>query len=323
MSDLKVIDATTLVELGVAEEVIAGLRGRLAGLTADTHQDYVMVKSAISEVRSYRTGVEKARKALKASALDWGRKVDAEARRVTDLLLEIETPLRKEKARIDDQAERLRKEKEEAERLASEAKERVEREAREAEEAAKREAERKEREAEMARMEEERKALKAEGKRLYAEQQRQRQAFEKERRAIEAEREDIEAKKRAVQEKAWKELEAKQAIEREARAKEERLKAAAAERVRLAEEEAEAARLAEERKPDVEKLKDFGDQIEALRINHPALKTDWANDWLEEVCALLSAAASLARIETDDEGELAAADAEKTVLEQSPPIPTR
>ena len=314
MTDLTVIDSTTPVELGVADEVIAGLKGRLTDLKADTHQGYVTVKSAITEVRTYRTGVERARKELKKSALDWGKRVDAEARRVTDLLLEIETPLREEKARIDDEAERLRKEKEEAERLAIEAKERAEREARQAEEAAKREAERKEREAESARLAEERKRLNEERKRLEAEQREQQKEIEKERQKVASEREAIEAEKRAVEEKARKERESKEATEREEHEKQEQAKAAEAQKVRLAEEKAEAARLAEERKPDVEKLRDFGEKIKALKP--PKLKTDWGRGVLDDVRSFLRSAAKAAYYETD--GDLVATAAAETVCEQSP-----
>lgn len=288
MTDLAVINSTTPVELGVADEVIAGLKGRLTGLKADTHQGYVMVKSAISEVRTYRTGVEKARKELKKSALEWGKKVDFEARRVTDLLLEIETPLREEKTRIDGEAERLRKEKEEAERLAIEAKDRAERQAREAEEAAKREAERKEREADLSRIAEERKVLEAERKRLDAERREQQEALEKEHKKIAIEREAVETEKRAVEEKAHKEREAKEAFKRKAQEKEDQAQVTAAEKLRLALEKTEAERLLEERKPDRQKLNDFANTIESLKA--PQLKTAWGKQVLAKICDLLQCA---------------------------------
>ena len=291
MPELTVVDATSPVELGVAEEVIAGLKGRLTGLTADTHQGYVMVKSAISEVTKYRTGVEKARKELKKSALDWGKKVDAEARRVTALLLEIETPLREEKALIDDEAERRRKQKEEAERLAIEAKERAEREACEAVEKAQRELEEEERKAQAARLAQERKALEAERKQLEDERRKQQEALEAERLKIVADREEIEKVKRAVEEEARKEREAALAAEREAQEKEERAKEAEAEEARLTEEAAEAERLAEYRKPDRQKLVEFVFRLDA--VEHPTMATQWGIDALTDMLERLDNAFSL------------------------------
>jgi len=297
MTGMTVIDATTPVELGLADEVIAGLKGRLEGLKADTHQGYLLVRAAIGEVRTYRTGVEKARKALKASALDWGKKVDAEARRVTDLLIEIETPLKEEKFRIDDKADRLRKEKEEDARNEALAKECEEREAREAEEKIKREVECKKREAEIASLAAQRKILEEQREQLEAEQKELRESIEKERQAVAAEREAVEADKRAVEEEANKKRETIEEAERKVRAK------------------AETERLAEERKPDREKLKDFGDKIQGL--NAPQLKTDWGNGVLAKICDLLQSAVDVAYCsETDD--ELIAKDAAGTVGYQSP-----
>ena len=116
MTDLAVIDSTTPVELGVADDVIGELRTRLTGRKADTHAGYEMVRAGIAEVTKYRTGVDRAGKELKASAVAYQKKVNAEVNRVKGLLLEIETPLCEEKARIDDEAERLRKEKEDEEK---------------------------------------------------------------------------------------------------------------------------------------------------------------------------------------------------------------
>ncbi len=169
------------VELGLADGVIEGLRGRLVGLTADTRAGYEAVRLGIAEVRALRVDVEQSRKELKKSAIEYGRKVDTEAKRVTAKLLEIEQPLKTEKARIDDEKVRLRREKEEAERKIREEKERIERERIEAEQRKQREAN----EAERKRLEDERRrqrlAIKAERQRLAderAELQKQREAIE-------------------------------------------------------------------------------------------------------------------------------------------------
>ena len=112
-------DITT--SLGVADAVIDELREKYGELKASDNAGYHAVRLAIADVRKVRVDVEKARKDLKADALEYGRKVDAEAKRVTALLLEIEEPLKAEKARIDDAKETARREKEEAERKQIEA----------------------------------------------------------------------------------------------------------------------------------------------------------------------------------------------------------
>lgn len=331
MPDLQVIDATTPVELGVADEVIRGLKERLTGLSADTQPGYQIVKAGISEVRGYRTGVEKSRKELKKSALDWGRKVDAEAKRVTALLEEIEAPLKAEKDRIDDEAVRIQRDNEEKERLAIEARKRAEREAVEAEEEAKREVERKEWEEANANLAEERKALEADRERHESEQRWQQEQFEHERQDLAAEREKIEADKRAVLEKARRErhaeeeksraeAEAVEAAEQKVRDEEDRVKASEAMRRRLVEEKAERERIAEEQLPDREKLKDFARRIEAVKM--PRVGTAWGNGVLAEMCDHLQSARDVAYDLPSDgqltEDDLAAVAAAKTVSYQTP-----
>lgn len=279
-TNLSVIDKNLPIDLGVADEIISGLKGRLTGLTANTYDGYQMVKAGIAEARTFRTGVEKARKELKKSALDWGRKVDTEAKRVTDLIMQIETPLREEKSRIDDEAERKRKAVEKAERLAAEAKERAEKEAREAEEQAKREEEKRQHEAEQAKLKAERESLAKERKKLDAE----RLESEKRLRAVEeknrTEREAIEAEKRKLQENDRQKQEAKETASRKA-----------ADEKRIAKEQAEAKRLAEERKPEREKLAEFGERLDAVVA--PKMSTDWGKSQLSAVTEALTQAVNL------------------------------
>jgi len=109
-----------MVDLGLAEKVIAGLRGRLVGVTADTPAGYQAVSSGIHEVRRHRTKLERDRKNLKRSALEYGRGVDSRAKELTARLLEIEEPLRAERKRVDDEAESARQEKLEEKRIAEE-----------------------------------------------------------------------------------------------------------------------------------------------------------------------------------------------------------
>jgi hypothetical protein len=67
----------------------------------NSKEGYEAVKSGIREVRKLRTSVEKKRKELKADALEYGRRVDAEAKRITDALLSIEEPMKEAKQEFD------------------------------------------------------------------------------------------------------------------------------------------------------------------------------------------------------------------------------
>jgi hypothetical protein len=74
-----------------------------------------MARKGIAETRALRVEVEEERKSLKAGALEYGRKVDSEAKRITTSLYEIEDPLKTAKAKVDDEREAKRKAKEDAE----------------------------------------------------------------------------------------------------------------------------------------------------------------------------------------------------------------
>jgi hypothetical protein len=90
------------------DEVIAKLRTECADLTPDTPKGYEEVRVAIGNLRTLRVSVEDRRKELKAGALDYGRKVDAEAKRLTEAIEAIETPLRDKKQAVDDEKARAR-----------------------------------------------------------------------------------------------------------------------------------------------------------------------------------------------------------------------
>ena len=309
MNQIEVLDAENIVELGVADDVIGELRTRLTGRKADTQAGYEMVRAGIAEVTKYRTGVGRAGKALKASALAFQKKVNVEVSRVTDLLLEIEMPLREEKDRVDKEAERLRKENEAKEHLAIKAMEREKQEALEAVEAAEREEERKEREAAFAELAEERKELEA----IQLE-------LKKKNEELETERKKIKAYKRAVLEDArLRELVEREKAEAVEAAKQ-KVRDDEATMVRLAKYKAERERLAEEQLPDREKLKDFARRIEAVEL--PRLGTAWGNGVLSEMCDHLQSARDVTdRLPIDGtltEDDLAAADAAETVSHQSP-----
>lgn len=106
------IETAAPVQYSVTDAAIAEMKGRYAGLEISNKKDYDIVRQAISEVVSVRVEVEKTRKVFKADALEYGRKVDAEAKRITKLLLEIEEPLKAKKQAVDDEKARIKAEEE-------------------------------------------------------------------------------------------------------------------------------------------------------------------------------------------------------------------
>jgi len=75
---------------------------------ASTEDGMELIKEGLRELVPLRTGVEKARKLLKADSLEYGRKVDAEAKRITSELVTIEKPFADAKKVEDDKAEKER-----------------------------------------------------------------------------------------------------------------------------------------------------------------------------------------------------------------------
>jgi chromosome segregation ATPase len=238
-----------LVRYSVSDAQLRSLVSKFKGLPAgvNSQEGYDRVKKALKEVSGYRTNIEKWRTKMKAGALDYGRRIDAEAKRLTGIVLEAELPLKTAKQSIDDAEARRAREAAEAverERL------RVEEEARkakEAEERAAREAEQARLKQEAAKLAEERKSLEAERLRVAlerrladAEQAKEAERLRKQRRQLEAEMKTArEQKERA------------EAAERE--------RLAAVERQRIAEEKAAAeAKRREELQPDSVKLTLFG-----------------------------------------------------------------
>lgn len=110
-----------LVEYHVTDAAIAKMHSDFMSLTVkglDDKRGLVEVHAARMIVKNTRIDVEKTRKALKADALAWGQKVDAEARRITKLLEPIEDHLTfeeekitKEKARLEAEKKRLEEER--------------------------------------------------------------------------------------------------------------------------------------------------------------------------------------------------------------------
>lgn len=299
---------TALAEFSSREVVIAELASKYAGLTTDTKEGYEAVRVGIGELRNLRSEIEKRRVALKADALEWGRKVDGEAKRLTAAVLAIEEPLKLAKQVVDDEKERIRKEKEAAERAKAEAILQARIEAEQAKRQAAHEAEQERLRVEGEKLAAERAAMEAERK-VIEEQRRAEQA------KVDAERKEIEAARRAEQEKIAAERAAieaeRRAIEQE-RQKQERAEferqakviaeQAAREKVELERIAAEQAAIAkakadeEERqrleamRPDAEKLRAFASQIRCLDL--PVIQSDGAQHALVVAGGMLTQAAS-------------------------------
>lgn len=278
--------AQALTKYDVADATIAAWSEeflQLAITDLDDREQLQRVHKARMVVREARVQVEKTRKALKADALEWGRRVDAEAKRITALLEPIEKHLEAEEDKPA--AEKRRLEALEEERRVARLRRRMEllRDAgspllpqdvanvsdedfeatlqRALEAKAQREAEEAERRAEQERhLAEERKRLEQER----AEQERVRAAREAEeavrrkeaQEALERERAALAAEQaRIAEERARVEAEARRQAEAEAARKRAEEEKARAEREAAA--RAEAERIAAERAPDREKVAAF------------------------------------------------------------------
>jgi len=276
---------TQLQRFNPTDAAIAEMRERYMPLTIAGLPDvegFNRVHDARMVVRDYRVQVEKTRKELKADALDYGRKVDAEAKRITALLEPIETHLQTEEERITQERWKI---KHAAQIKAEE------------EEKARKEAEAVALRAEQDRLAQERAALDAERKAMEeaqaAERQRQRAEQDRldgERRAVEAERQrlaDIEAA-------------------RLRKIEDERIAAEAAERARIETEQriaqqaalVDAARIkAEAMRPDCDKLHAVAVAVSAIAV--PAVSPEAAAFAKRVQLVLLESAAAIDAIVAD------------------------
>lgn len=297
-----VLDAVTaIVKYSVTDEQIADTRAKYSALSADTPDGYEEVRLAIGFVRDTRVAIEKRRVELKADALDYGRRVDAEAKRLTVLLESIEAPLKTKKAAVDDEKARIKAEQEAEKLRALEAEIAANRERQEAELRAAREAEdarlaferarldaerqqlaeerriadeaaRKAREAEEARLATERAALAEERRQADAARLAEQERARIEREAIETERRQVAAERERA-ERAEFERQAKLKAEADARAKVE------AEQIAAAQRDALIASL----QPDAKKLDAYAAAL--LAVQAPSVKTRHAKAALEAVTA--------------------------------------
>jgi hypothetical protein len=105
-----------VIEYNITDAAIAKMRKTYQGLVIKDSASYETVRKGIAEIRTKRVEVENRRKELKAEALEYGRKADAEAKRITAALTGIEDPLKEEKEKDDAHAEAIKMEKERVER---------------------------------------------------------------------------------------------------------------------------------------------------------------------------------------------------------------
>jgi hypothetical protein len=297
---MEVIETMGIVKYNITDATISEMKDRYMGLTVkdfDDKEGFDAVHEARMVVKGKRVDVEKRRKELKADALEYGRKVDTEAKRIFGLLEPIETHLQTEEDKITKEKERRKAEEE------RKFKEKVDKRVSDLfsvnkvmdfmtvasmtdevfEETLKQAAE--EYQAEQKRIAEEKAAREAEEARLKTE----REENERKEAELEAEREKIEAEKRAFEEEKRKEqerkdreeferqskiqaeIEAKEKFEREQREKEE------AEHKARVEAEERAKREAEE-KAEIEcKAKEEAERIEKLRPDREKL-IEWARE---------------------------------------------
>lgn len=292
-------------DFAIADEAIAEMAERYLPLIVkgiDDAKGFDEVHKARMVVRGKRVDVENTRKRLKADALEYGRMVDSEAKRIFALIEPIERHLQeqedkvtKEKQRLKDEAEakrqamirdRLQKlalcgctylasdveglEQEKFDAfLADKQREQLERQEAEARAEAERKAEAERLAKERAELDAQRKVQEAEAARIAAEQKKLADAEAARLREIELENARKEAAEKAKREEAER-------IQREAEAKFAKAQAEAAEAKRL-----------KELRPDYEKLLSVADAVSNIDV---PVVGDGARDIATRITELLESA---------------------------------
>lgn len=104
------------IKYNVQDAKIAEMKEAAKDIKVTNPKERKISANKIAECRDLRVSVEKRRKELKSDALEFGKKVDAEATRIKDLLLDVETPLKEIQQAYDDEQQRIKDEKERIER---------------------------------------------------------------------------------------------------------------------------------------------------------------------------------------------------------------
>lgn len=113
LNDVNIEDGKVEVEVfSKTEAALSELRSRYQEFPSlDTEEGYDYVKSGIKELVSLRTGLDNERKRIKAPYLEAGRIIDAEAKRITEELVLLESPMKAAKKEVDDREKRLKEER--------------------------------------------------------------------------------------------------------------------------------------------------------------------------------------------------------------------
>lgn len=116
MTDLNFVDIENgSVEVEVfkkTDAALAVLHERYSVVPdVETKEGYKEAKSALKELVSYRTGLEKERKRIKQPYIDAGKLIDSEAKRITAELVELETPIKEAKQEVDEREKRQKEER--------------------------------------------------------------------------------------------------------------------------------------------------------------------------------------------------------------------
>lgn len=101
------------IEYNITETTVAALKEKYGAITEVTADNYDTVKEGVSKMTKLRTGVEAHRNVLLKDARDFTESVNNEAKRVTKLVADVETPLKNRKVAYDI-AVKAAKEKEKA-----------------------------------------------------------------------------------------------------------------------------------------------------------------------------------------------------------------
>ena len=103
----------SITDAGIAELTTQYMPLKINGI--EDKEGLKAVSEARKVIKKLRVEVDKLRKELNADALEYQRRINAEAKRITSLLEPIEMHLTSEERRIEDELERIKRQKEEEE----------------------------------------------------------------------------------------------------------------------------------------------------------------------------------------------------------------
>jgi len=121
-NEIEQIPGTPIISYSTTSQSITKLRKRFAHLInlekiegGKNGSSYISIKIAISELTGLRSLLETERKKQKKVSLDFGRGIDNVAKNIEEAIQSMETPLRDLRKKVDDDENRIKQEKIEAE----------------------------------------------------------------------------------------------------------------------------------------------------------------------------------------------------------------